>query len=360
LSVDQEREIVFVGTGSAAFDFYGGDRIGDNLFANCTLALNAQTGERVWHFQTLHHDLWDHDLPTYPNLVTVQREGENIPAAVQVTKTGHVFVFDRRDGTPLFDMREVPVPASDIVGEQAARTQPIPVLPLPFAKQQFNEADLSDITPATHAAVLQQFRELRSGPAYNPPSLQGTICIPGFHGGATWSGASYNPEQGLLFISSNNVPNITKLVPTDDPARPYRFAGYTKFLDPDGYPAIKPPWGVLSAVNLNTGEYAWQVTLGEHPELTARGIPATGTENFGGTIATSGGLVFIGGTKDEKFRAFHSGSGTVLLEHQLNAGGYATPCTYSVAGRQFVCIAAGGAGKNGTRAGDAFVCFALP
>jgi quinoprotein glucose dehydrogenase len=360
LSVDPERGIVFVGTGSAAFDFYGGDRVGDNLFANCTLALNAQTGERVWHFQTLHHDLWDHDLPTYPNLVTVQREGEEIPAAVQVTKTGHVFVFDRRDGTPLFDIREVPVPASDVVGEHAAETQPIPVRPLPFAKQQFNESDLSDITPATHAAVLKQFRELRSGPAYNPPSLQGTICIPGFHGGATWSGASYDPEQGLLFISSNNVPNITKLVPTDDPARPYRFAGYTKFLDPDGYPAIKPPWGVLSAVNLNTGEYAWQVTLGEHPELTAQGIPATGTENFGGTIATRGGLVFIGGTKDEKFRAFHSGTGTVLWEHQLDAGGYATPCTYSVAGRQYVCIAAGGAGKNGTKAGDAFVCFALP
>ena len=360
ISVDPDLGLVFAGTGSAAFDFFGGDRAGDNLFANCTLALDAWTGERRWHFQTLHHDLWDHDLPTYPNLVTVQRDGQDVPAAVQVTKTGHVFVFDRRTGEPLFDVVEQPVSPSDIPEEHASPTQPIPVMPAPFAKQKFDESDVSDITPETHAAVMEQFRKLRGGPAYHPPSLKGTICVPGFHGGATWSGASFDPDSGLLFISSNNVPNITKLVATGDADRPYRFDGYTKFLDPSGYPAIKPPWGLLSAVDLNTGEYAWQAVLGEYPELTEKGIPPTGTENFGGTIATRGGLVFIGGTKDEMFRAFDSTTGETLWKWKLPAGGYATPCTYSVNGRQYVCVAAGGAGKNGTPAGDAFVAFALP
>lgn len=360
VSVDEDRGLVFVGTGSAAFDFYGGDRVGDNLFANCTLALDGRTGERRWHFQTLRHDLWDHDLPTYPNLVTVRREGREIPAAAQVTKTGHVYLFDRRDGTPLFEIEERAVPPSDVPGEQAAATQPVPVRPAPFARQKFDEDDLAELSPESYAAIRDQFRELKGGPAWNPPSLQGTINVPGFHGGATWSGASFDPESCRLFVSSNNVPNIMRLIATGDSERPYRFAGYAKFLDPEGYPAIRPPWGVLSAINLNTGEYDWQRELGEFPELTERGIPPTGTENFGGTIVTRGGLVFIGGTKDEQFRAFDSSTGDILWQHPLPAGGYATPCTYAVDGRQFVCIAAGGAGKNGTRAGDAFVCFALP
>ena len=360
ISVDIERGLVFAGTGSAGFDFYGGDRIGKNLFANSVLALDSKTGKRRWHFQTLHHDLWDHDLPIYPNLVTVQQDEKQIDAVVQVTKTGHAFLFDRDSGEPLFDIEERPHPGSDVAGEKAWPTQPIPVKPPPFARQSLTEEGLTNISPQAHAYALEQFRELRSGSPHIPPSLQGSILLPGFHGGANWSGASFDPDTGFLFVNSNNVANITKLIPTPDKPFPFRFAGYTKFLDEEGYPATKPPWGQLSAIDLNRGEIAWTKTLGEFPELTARGIPPTGTESFGGTIVTKGGVVFIAGTMDEKFRAFDKTTGEVLWETKLPAAGYATPCTYSVDGRQYVCIAAGGAGKLKTPVGDSFVTFALP
>lgn len=361
LSVDVERNLVFAGLGSAAFDFYGGDRHGQNLFANCTIALDATTGERRWHFQTLHHDLWDHDIPVYPNLVTVTHDGKEIPAVAQVTKTGYVYLFDRESGKPLFEIEEIKVNASDVPGEQAWPTQPIPVKPPAFAVQHLDESNVTNIGEANRQFVLNKLNEIRGGPAFNPPSLQGTVVIPGFHGGANWSGASYDPTTGILYLNSNNVPNIMTLEETEPGAKyRYKHKGYIQFLDQEGYPAIKPPWGVLNAINLNTGEFAWQVPLGEHKELTARGVPQTGTETFGGTIVTAGGLVFIAGTKDEKFRAFDKATGKVLWEHQLLAGGYATPATYAVNGRQYVVIAAGGAGKLRTRAGDAFVAFALP
>ncbi len=207
-------------------------------------------------------------------------------------------------------------------------------------------------------------RKVRGGPAFNPPSTQGTVVIPGFHGGANWSGASFDPTTGLLYVNSNNVPNIITLAESQpgEKARigPYSHKGYIRFLDHEGYPAIKPPWGVLSAINLNTGEFAWRVPLGEHPELTARGIPRTGTETFGGSIVTAGGLVFIAGTKDERIHAFDKATGRMIWEHPLPAGGYATPATYQIDGRQYLVIAAGGAGKLGTKAGDAFVAFRLP
>ncbi|MEW4487509.1 pyrroloquinoline quinone-dependent dehydrogenase [Thalassoglobus sp. JC818] len=361
LSVDTERNLVFAGLGSAAFDFYGGDRHGENLYANSTIALDAFSGELKWHFQTLRHDLWDHDLPVYPNLVTVTHDGKQIPAVAQVTKTGFVYLFNRESGEPLFEIEDRPVPQSDVPGEQAWPTQPIPVKPPPFSVQHFDESNVTDIGEANREYVLKELKKIKTGPAFSPPSLQGTVVIPGFHGGANWSGASFDPETGVLYVNSNNVPNVMTLVESPPGAKyKYGHRGYIQIRDQEGYPAIKPPWGVLTAIDLNQGEFVWQVPLGEYAELTERGIPQTGTETFGGTIVTDGGLVFIGGTKDEKFRAFDKSTGKVLWEHQLPAGGYATPSTYEVNGRQYVVIAAGGAGKLGTRAGDAFVVFALP
>jgi quinoprotein glucose dehydrogenase len=362
-SIDVDRGIVCAGLGSAAFDFYGGDRSGANLFANCTIALDAKTGRRLWHFQTLHHDLWDHDLPVYPNMVRVTRNGKPVDAVAQVTKTGYLFLFDRETGKPLFDVQEKRVPGSDIPGERAWPTQPIPVKPPPFATQFLDESNVTDIGAANRASVLAQLRKIRGGPAFNPPSRQGTVVIPGFHGGANWSGAAFDPTTGFLYVNSNNVPNITTLVAAQSGKATYgsfRTTGYHRFLDCEGYPAIKPPWGLLNAIDLNTGEFVWRVPLGEFAELTSRGIPRTGTENFGGTIVTAGGLVFIAGTKDEHIHAFDKQTGALLWEHSLPAGGYATPATYAVNGRQYVVIAAGGAGKLETKAGDAFVAFSLP
>jgi quinoprotein glucose dehydrogenase len=364
LSIDVDRGLVFAGLGSAAFDFYGGDRPGDNLFANCTVALDAKTGKRVWHFQTLRHDLWDHDLPVYPNLVTVTRDGRRVDAVAQVTKTGYLFLFDRETGKPLFDIEERRVLASDVTGEHASTTQPIPVKPPPFSSQFLDETNVTDIGAANRASVLARLRTIRGGPAFNPPSRQGTVVVPGFHGGATWSGASFDPTSGLLYVNSNNVANIITLVETKAANKsrhgPYGTTGYVQFLDHEGYSAMKPPWGQLNAINLSTGEFAWRVPLGEHVELTARGVPRTGTETFGGSIVTAGGLVFIAGTKDERMHAFDKETGRLLWEHPLPAGGYATPATYQVNGRQYVVIAAGGAGKLKTKASDAFVAFSLP
>jgi quinoprotein glucose dehydrogenase len=450
MSVDRERGLVFIPTGSAAFDFWGGNRHGANLFANCLLALNAATGERVWHFQFVHHDLWDRDPPAAPVLVTVDRNGRRVDAVAQVTKSGHVFVFDREHGTPLFPLEERPVPSSDLAGEAASPTQPLPAAPPAFARQRLTEEDLTDISPESHAAVLEQFRASRSDGQFVPPSTQGTVIFPGFDGGGEWGGSSFDASSGLLYVNANEMPWILTMVPV--PARTashpgarvyqlncavchggeragasaqnvpelvniarrlsraqvaeiiskgkgvmpsfastsasdrdavvaflfgdraassassgeeaeesvlYSHTGYNRFLDPEGYPAVKPPWGTLNAIDLNAGTIAWTVRLGEVPALNRRGIPLTGTENYGGPVATDGGLIFIGATKDERFRAFDKHTGEMLWETALPAGGYATPATYAVNGRQFVVIAAGG-GKMGTRSGDTYVAFALP
>lgn len=361
LSIDVERGWVFAGLGSAAFDFYGGDRKGDNLFGNCVLALDATTGEYRWHFQTIKHDLWDHDLPVYPNLITLTGPQGKRSAVAQVTKTGFVFVLDRDTGESLFPIEQRPVMPSTIPGEVAAATQPFPQAPPPFATQHFDESNVTNIGETNRRVVLDKLLPLRRGPAFQPPSLEGTIVIPGFHGGANWSGACFDPISNLLYVNATNEPNVMQLEKAPEGSRyAYQHKGYQKLVDQEGYPGIEPPWGELFAIDLQTGKHAWHVPLGEFAELTARGIPITGTPNFGGPIVTAGGLVFIAGTKDECIRAFDKTNGKVLWKAPLPAGGYANPATYAVNEQQYVVIAAGGAGKLGTKAGDAFVCFRLP
>jgi quinoprotein glucose dehydrogenase len=357
-TLDAEAGVLYCGTGSATFDFYGADRKGANLFANCVLALNARTGERLWHFQTVRHDLWDHDNPCPPVVVTVKHDGKPTKAVAQLTKTGFCWLLDARTGEPLFGTKDVPAASSDVPGEDAWPTQPEPLKPPALSKTLFTKDEVTNRTPEAHAFVLKQLETLRHGERYVPPSLRGSVIAPGFHGGATWSGGSFDPTRGWLFVSTNNTPYVSRLIQRGTGR--YSSAGYQYLTDDAGYPGIKPPWGQLTAIDLNTGEFAWQVTLGEFPELTAKGIPQTGTENFGGTIVTAGGLVFIGGTKDEKFHAFDSNTGKLLWDHKLPAGGYATPCTYSVNGKQYVTIAAGGGGKLRTPSGDALITFALP
>jgi glucose dehydrogenase len=451
MCLDEKRGLVFVPTGSAAFDFYGADRIGDNLFANSLIALKADSGERVWHFQAVRHDVWDRDFPTAPSLVTVKRDGRLVDAVAQITKSGHVFVFDREKGTPLFPIECRKVPPSDVAGEVMAETQPFPLRPPPFARQEFTEAMVTRRTPAAHQAVLEQLRKVRSAGQFVPPSLQGTVVFQGFDGGGEWGGASFDPETGLFFVNSNEMAWILRLVPRQQqkslstardlylrhcaschrenlqgnppefpslveigkklpepkiaalirqgsgrmpafarlpgeavqalsrylsngenaeisletknssiPELKYTIDGYNKFLDPDGYPAVEPPWGTLNAIDLNKGEIVWRIPLGEFPELVAKGMCNTGSENYGGSVVTAGGLLFIGATThDKKFRAFDKLTGKLLWETTLPADGNATPATYEVDGRQYVVIAAGG-GKWRQPAGGCFVAFALP
>jgi quinoprotein glucose dehydrogenase len=451
LTLDVRRGLVFAPTGSAAFDFYGADRAGDNLFANSLLALKADTGERVWHFQFVRHDVWDRDLPTAPALVTVRRDGRMVDAVAQPTKSGFVFVFERETGKPLFPVEYRDVEASPVDGESLAKQQPLPLKPEPFARQIFTEDMVTRRTPEAHRLVLERFRKIRTGPQFTPPSLEGSIVFPGFDGGAEWGGPAFDPETGLLYINSNEMPWILRLVPKQagrgeqsgrtlynrncagchredlggsppefpslrdigkrqareqidsvirkgagrmpgfahlkdagidailsylmtgedtavagrvQPASPfdlkYGIDGYNKFLDPDGYPAVTPPWGTLNAINLHTGDYAWKIPFGEFPELAAKGMTNTGTENYGGGVVTAGGLLFIGATNhDRKFRVFDKANGKLLWETTLDAAANATPAVYEVKGRQFVVVAAGG-GKSGAPSGGTYYAFALP
>jgi glucose dehydrogenase len=451
MSLDAGRGIVFAPTGSAAFDFYGANRHGDNLFANSLLALDAATGKRLWHFQFVRHDVWDRDLPAAPSLVTIVREGRLVDAVAQTTKTGHVFVFDREDGTPLFPIEERSIPASDVDGEALAATAPVPVAPPPLVRQAFDDRSVTDRSPAARQAVLAKVKGMRYGQLFTPPSREGTVVFPGLDGGAEWGGAAFDPATGLLYVNVNEMTWSVKLVerarpsatadgealyaqhcaschrsdrrgsPPEFPAltdtvdrysddelaaviregsgrmpgfatsmdqaavralarwllrgekvvvsqstelpptwTKYRLDGYVRLTDPDGYPAVKPPWGTLNAVDLDRGEIKWSVPLGEIPALAAKGLTGTGSENYGGPVVTAGGLVFIGATNhDRKFRAFDKLEGKLLWEATLPAAGNATPAVYDVNGRQFVVIGAGG-GKWGQPSGGVYVAFALP
>jgi quinoprotein glucose dehydrogenase len=361
ISLDEKRGMVFLATGSPTWDFYGGDRKGNNLFGNCVIALDAGTGKRIWHFQTVHHDIWDKDVPCAPNLVTVMHGGKQTDAVAQVSKTGYVYLLNRETGVPLFEIKETPVPASDIADEQSAPTQPIPIKPPPFARTSFSEKDITNLDPEARAYAMDIFKKSKAGPQFTPIGEQLTFIMPGLLGGANWSGASYDPNTGILYVNSNDLPSLYQLIKADSGDRyPVKMAGPNRFWNTKAYPYISPPWGQLTAINLNTGEFAWQKVLGEFDELKAKGIPPTGTPNLGGSIVTSGGLVFIASTQDEKFRAFDKDTGEVLWETKLPVAGYATPSTYMVNGKQYIVIAAGGGGKMLTKSGDYYLAFALP
>lgn len=447
MAIDRENEIVYAPTGSAAFDFYGGDRPGSNLFANCLLALDANTGKRKWHYQMVHHDIWDRDLPAPPNLLTIQKGSERIPAVAQVTKQGHVFLFNRLTGEPLFPIEEREVAGTDIPGEQPFPTQPIPLKPKPFTRQAFTKDDLySEI--ANRDDILALLKDSRTGSAYIPITRQRTIIFPGTDGGAQWGGAAVDPD-GVMYVPAKEIPVFTSLTDAPQPEAitsgkklyqfhcaschstdlsgdhsgaypslvdlskrttdnqvhqllekgrgmmpaflhipqqernvivsyilekkdtilsgpaistknksPYVHTGYNRWYDTNGYPVSAPPWGTLTAINLQTGEHAWQIPLGEFPALREKGVPPTGTDNYGGPLVTGSGLIFIAATPDKKFKAFDKSNGQLLWEADLPAAGYASPSTYWVDGKQYIVIACGG-GKLRSTSGDRYVAFVL-
>jgi len=367
LTVDTERGIVFLPLTSPATDYYGGDRKGMGLFGDCLVALDALTGKRLWHFQTVHHNLWDYDIPAPPNLVTVTRDGRQVAAVAQVTKTGFTFVFDRASGKPLFDIVEKPVPPSEVPGEQAWPMQPVPVKPPPYARQKMTREELTDVTPESRAYCAKLIENAVLAEIFTPIGLKPTVLFPGTNGGANWGGASWDPETHTLYVNSMDVGMLYHMVKRGEGAQiPYRPAasGTTsgRFWDPNLYPCQKPPWGFLTAIDLDKGGFRWRSVLGVVDELIARGLPPTGTANIGGSIVTAGGLVFIGATNDSRFRAFDKDTGKELWVTKLPASAHATPLTFQgrKTGKQYVVIAAGGGNKYNKVYSDSLVAFSLP
>jgi len=384
MAVDEQRDLVFLPTTSPSPDFYGGTRLGDNRYADSLVALRGATGEVVWHFQIIHHNVWDYDLPAQPILVDLPRDGTTVPAVVQLTKQGLVFVLHRETGEPLFEVEERPVPQQGVAGERLSPTQPFPVRPPPLVEQGMGPEDAWGFTPIDRWLCRRKIEKLRHGSIYTPPSLQGTVVMPSALGGANWGGGAWDPERNLLFVNTQHMASVLSLIPVrkqadDDlapmagedtrmetgavfPQRgaPYQ-AGFEILLSPLGAPCTKPPWGRLSAVDLVEGTIRWQVALGTIEKLAPIPIPLRlGTPNLGGAIVTAGGLVFIGATIDNKFRAFDVDTGDMLWETKLPAGAQATPMTYQVDGRQYVIICAAGHPILGGEPGDWFYAFALP
>ncbi len=364
MSADEKLGLVYLPLTSPASDFYGADRPGSNLFADSLVALDCETGERRWHFQTVHHNIWDYDLPAQPILFTITRDGQSLDGVAQITKTGFVFAFDRATGKPLFDIEERPVPKSAIPGEQSWPTQPIPLKPPPFARQSMRLDELTTVTPGSRAECLAKIEGAEvEGDLYRPITEKPTVYFPGTNGGANWGGGSFDPATGTLYVNSMNVGAFMRLVKRrGDEGLAYRNQGFGRFWDSNNYPCQQPPWGLLTAIDMSRGEFRWQVRLGEFDELTGRGVPKTGTPNLGGSIVTAGGLVFIAATNDSRFRAFDKDTGEELWVTRLPASGHATPMTFlgKKTGRQFVVIAAGGGNKYNKEVDSKLVAFALP
>lgn len=457
MSIDSKRGMVFLALGSPSYDFYGADRLGANLYGNCVLALDAATGHYKWHFQTVHHDIWDYDLPCPPNLITIKQDGKDIDAVAQATKQGFIFVLDRETGIPVFPVEERKVPASNLPGEVAWETQPFPVKPKPFVRQAMTEDDLNNYSPADHQAILNKFRSVRYEGLFTPPDLKGTVALPATRGGANWGGAAFDPNTTYLYIRGNNLPEIQTIVdankhfaaqnntlfeqgrvtylkhcaachgtekqgiaPTfpalvglkgrkaekeilekirkgsgqmpgykgvltateeraimaflydmkdakievpqvlNKPEEPLRYmntTAYTTWSDPSGNPALKTPWCTLSALNLSTGEYEWQIPLGNDEKLQEKGGPNTGLLGRSGPIVTAGGLVFISGAADKKLWAFDKKTGGLVWETNLPAANNATVCTYSVKGKQYLALSVGGTKEKPS---GSIMAFALP
>ena len=378
MSIDSKRGMVFLGLGSPSYDFYGKDRKGSNLYGNCVIALDAATGKHIWHFQTVHHDMWDYDLPAPPVLVTINKNGEKVDAVAQITKQGFVFVFNRETGESLFPIEERRVPASNLPGEEASPTQPFPLKPKPFARQAITEADLTNYSPADHDSLVKKFRSMRYEGLYTPPDLKGTLQLPGTRGGGEWGGGAFDPATNMFYIKSNDAPDLITIVrgtnqastekvtatsqleTVDRHARPDQFVnstGYKTWKDPDGNPAITPPWGTLNALNLATGEYEWQIPLGNDSLRQRTGLPETGQEGKAGPVVTAGGVIFISGTDDRKLRALDKATGKLLWQTSLPAIANATACTYYANGKQYVALSVGGTSENPS---GFIMAFALP
>ncbi len=365
MTVDTERGMIFLPIGSPAYDFYGGDRKGKNLYGNSLVALDARTGKVIWYYQFVHHDVWDYDPPAPPALIAVHRGGRDIPAVVEVTKMGLVFILDRLTGQPIYPIEEQPAPKTDVPGEATWPTQPVPLKPPPLSRSSMTRDEVSNVTPESHRYCLDLFDQLHSQGRYTPWGLKPTLVFPGTLGGATWSGVSFDPSLGYIFVNTNEAGAVGWMEeqPKGSPVRYKRTSAsgeYARFWDSNMWPCQKPPWGLLNAIDVNTGDIAWRVPLGITEALEAKGIHDTGAPNMGGTIATAGGLVFIAATNDNRFRAFDSHTGKEVWIAEIDGSGHATPITYQGRdGRQYVVIAAGGGGYFGSRGADALIAFAL-